>query len=164
MRDLYRGKDDLPSPAQQIKTSSHSQRPVDRHTSTSPHFSSADSPLLTSTTHQPSPEKAFTKPFAPTSSEDIRVGMEVLVTRSRGQIGRGKVKFVGQLPGKDEAYVGLELRRGEGMMLFVVATFFCSFISLSINANSLPSSIFTTFSVNICYQRTFDVNRLILHF
>ena len=115
MRDLYRGKDDLPSPAQQIKTSSYSQRPVDRHTSSSPHFSSADSPLLTSTAHQPSTEKAFTKPFAPTSSEDIRLGMEVLVTRSRGQIGRGKVKFVGQLPGKDEPYVGLELRRGEGI-------------------------------------------------
>lgn len=113
VRDLYRGKDDLPSPAQQIKTSSYSQRPVDRHTSSSPHFSSADSPLLTSTAHQSSTEKAFTKPFAPTSSEDIRLGMEVLVTRSRGQIGRGKVKFVGQLPGKDEPYVGLELRRGE---------------------------------------------------
>lgn len=125
MRDLYRGKDDLPSPAQQIKTSSYSQRPVDRHTSSSSHFSSADSPLLTSTAHQSSPEKAFTKPFAPTSSEDIRVGMEVLVTRSRGQIGRGKVKFVGQLPGKDEAYVGLELRRGEGIT--VVRS--CSFLS-----------------------------------
>lgn len=57
----------------------------------------------------------FTKPFAPRSSEDIQVGMEVLVTRSRGQIGRGKVKFVGQLPGKDEAYVGVELGPNQGI-------------------------------------------------
>lgn len=114
MRDLYRSKDDRPSPAQQINISSYSQRPVDRHTSSSPHFSSTDSSLLTSTARQPSPDKVVTKPFAPTSSDDIQLGMEVLVTRSRGQIARGKVKFVGQLPGKDETYVGLELGPGQG--------------------------------------------------
>ena len=114
MRELYRSKDDRPSPAQQIKTSSYSQRPVDRHSSSSPHFLSTDSSLLTSTAHQSSSAKVFTKPFAPKSSDDIQLGMEVLVTRSRGQIGRGKVKFVGLLPGKGETYVGVELGPGQG--------------------------------------------------
>ena len=40
--------------------------------------------------------------------------MDVLVTRSRGQIGRGKVKYVGPLPGRRDTYIGIELGPGQG--------------------------------------------------
>ena len=42
--------------------------------------------------------------------------MDVLVTRSRGQIGRGKVKYVGPLPGRRDTYIGIELGPGQGKL------------------------------------------------
>lgn len=51
-------------------------------------------------------------PFAPSTPQEIDQGMEVLVTRARGKIGRGKVKYIGYLPSKsDTVYLGLELDR-----------------------------------------------------
>lgn len=53
--------------------------------------------------------------------------MDVLVTRSRGQIGRGKVKYVGPLPGRRDTYIGVELGPGQGKRTCtVVATKFTS--------------------------------------
>lgn len=53
--------------------------------------------------------------------------MDVLVTRSRGQIGRGKVKYVGPLPGRRDTYIGIELGPGQGKRTCsVVATKFTS--------------------------------------
>ena len=40
--------------------------------------------------------------------------MEVLVTRSRGQIGRGIVKYVGPIPGRHDTFIGIELGPGQG--------------------------------------------------
>ena len=53
--------------------------------------------------------------------------MDVLVTRSRGQIGRGKVNYVGPLPGRRDTYIGIELGPGQGKSTCsVVATKFTS--------------------------------------
>lgn len=49
------------------------------------------------------------------------------MTRSRGQIGRGKVKYVGPLPGRRDTYIGIELGPGQGKSTCsVVATKFTS--------------------------------------
>ncbi|XP_048577641.1 signaling mucin HKR1 [Nematostella vectensis] len=56
----------------------------------------------------------FTKPFAPNSPQDIQLGMRVLVTRTRGNVGRGVVKYVGSLPDRTDTYIGVELDSGEG--------------------------------------------------
>lgn len=49
------------------------------------------------------------------------------MTRSRGQIGRGKVKYVGPLPGRRDTYIGIELGPGQGKRTCsVVATKFTS--------------------------------------
>ncbi len=55
-----------------------------------------------------SPEKG--SPFAPDTPQQIDVGMTVLVSRHRGKLSRGIVKYVGYLPDKQrQIYVGLEL-------------------------------------------------------
>ena len=95
-------------------TSRYSKRNDDRHSSSSSNYSTTDSSLLTTTSYKSSYHKLSTKPFAPRSSSDIKLGMEVLVTRSRGQIARGKVKYVGPLPGRNETYIGIELGPGQG--------------------------------------------------
>ena len=105
LQDQYNTKDDYSKSSQY-----QSLRDIGRHATSSASYSS-NSSLLTTTTHQP---KVFTKPFAPTSSDDIQLGMDVLVTRSRGQIGRGKVKYVGPLPGRRDTYIGIELGPGQG--------------------------------------------------
>lgn len=80
--------------------------------------SSTNARLLTSSPHPPtagaSRSKLFTKPFAPTSCEDVQLGMGVLVTRSRGQIARGVVRYVGLIPGRKDTYIGVELGPGQG--------------------------------------------------
>ena len=114
LHDVYSSKDDYSS-SQHVKSSPYSQplRDVSRHSTSSSSYST-NSTLLTTTSHQPTSTKVFTKPFAPKSSSDIQLGMEVLVTRSRGQIGRGKVKYVGPLPGRQDIYIGIELGPGQG--------------------------------------------------
>ena len=52
-------------------------------------------------------------PFAPDTPQQIDVGMTVLVSRHRGGLCKGIIKYVGHLPDKeDKIYVGLELRNG----------------------------------------------------
>ena len=86
--------------------------------STSLHQRYGGARLLTSSPHPPtagaSRSKLFTKPFAPTSCEDVQLGMGVLVTRSRGQIARGVVRYVGLIPGRKDTYIGVELGPGQG--------------------------------------------------
>lgn len=89
---------------------------LQRHSDAS--SSSTNPRLLASNPHPPttgaSRSKLFAKPFAPSSSKDVQLGMEVLVTRSRGQIGRGVVKYVGLIPGRKDTYIGVELGPGQG--------------------------------------------------
>ena len=103
--------------SQHTKSSPYSQslRDSGRHSTSS--SSSTNSPLFTATAQQSPSTKLFTKPFAPSSSSDVQIGMEVLVTRSRGQIGRGRVKYVGPLPGRSDTYIGIELGPGQGKHL-----------------------------------------------
>ena len=79
------------------------------HTTSSTSYSSNSSTPVTTTL-----QRVFTSPFAPTSSDDIQLGMEVLITRARGQIGRGIVKYVGPLPGRRDTYIGIELGPDQG--------------------------------------------------
>ena len=96
----------------------HSGR--DESTSSLLHRHSGATGLLASKPHPPSTSatqsraKLFGKPFAPNSSQDVQLGMEVLVTRSRGQIGRGVVRYVGPIPGRRDTYIGVELGPGQG--------------------------------------------------
>lgn len=114
VHDLYSGKgDNLSTSPLHEMTSRYSKRNDDRHSSSSSNYSTTDSSLLTTTSYKSSYHKLSTKPFAPRSSSDIKLGMEVLVTRSRGQIARGKVKYVGPLPGRHETYIGIELGPGQ---------------------------------------------------
>ena len=113
MHDLCSGKGDEFYTSQQGMTSRYSKRNDDGLSSSS-NYSTTDSSQLTTTSYQPSYHKLFTKPFAPRSSSDILLGMEVLFTRSRGWLSRGKVKYIGSFPGRHETYIGIELGSGEG--------------------------------------------------
>lgn len=104
LHDPYSTKDDYLESSRD-----HSLCDIGRHTPSSTSYSSNSSTLVTTTLQQ-----VFTRPFAPTSIHDIQLGMEVLVTRSRGHIGRGKVKYVGPLPGHCDTYIGIELGPGQG--------------------------------------------------
>ena len=49
-------------------------------------------------------------PFAPDTPQQIDLGMTVLVSRNRGKLSRGIVRYVGYLPDKQrQVYIGLEL-------------------------------------------------------
>ena len=123
MNDVFGSKDEN-TPSYHVKSSpySHSLRDVGHH-STSSSYSTSSQSLTTAPFHSVvtascTDTKLFTKPFAPSSSRDIQVGMEVLVTRSRGEIGRGVVKYIGPLPGRKDMYIGVELRQGQGEHIF----------------------------------------------
>ncbi|XP_028415444.1 uncharacterized protein LOC114538464 [Dendronephthya gigantea] len=71
----------------------------------------------------PSPETASSRksspgkgtPFAPDSPRQLDVGMSVLVTRHRGKLSRGVVRYIGYLPEKlNKIYIGLELGDSDG--------------------------------------------------
>ena len=77
------------------------------HTPTSPEETSLRSKRTSS------PGKG--SPFAPDTPQQIDIGMTVLVSRNRGKLSRGVVKFIGYLPEKkDQVYVGLELHDADG--------------------------------------------------
>ena len=77
------------------------------HTATSPEESSPHSK------QRSSPEKEF--PFAPDTPQQIEIGMTVLVSRNRGKLSRGVVKFIGCIPDKKhQVCVGLELHDADG--------------------------------------------------
>ena len=93
------------------RSASHS--PPDTYSTVSSPYTS-DSSTIIATSHRtaslshPS-QSVLTKPFAPSSADDICLGMRVLVTRTRGKIGRGVVRYVGNLPGRTDTYLGVEL-------------------------------------------------------
>ena len=96
---------------------------VGHHSTSSSSYSTSTQSLTTTPYHSAATAsyagtKLFTKPFAPTSSSDIQVGMKVLVTRSRGETGRGVVKYIGPLPGRKDMYIGVELGPGQGEHIF----------------------------------------------
>ena len=118
--DVYGSKDEYTS-SYDVKSLpySHSQRDVGHHSTSSSSYSTSSQSLTTTPYHSAvtasrTDTKQFTKPFAPKSSTDIQVGMQVLVTRSRGEIGRGVVKYVGPLPSRRDMYIGVELGPGQG--------------------------------------------------
>ncbi|KAJ7363386.1 hypothetical protein OS493_009538 [Desmophyllum pertusum] len=125
--DVYGGKDEYTASSYNVKSSpySHSLRDVGLHSTSSSSYSTNPQQLTTTQYHYPhTTTKLFSKPFAPSSSGDIQLGMVVLVTRARGQIGRGVVKYVGPLPGRQDTYIGVELGQGQGRHTFVVWCFY----------------------------------------
>ncbi|XP_071956391.1 uncharacterized protein [Antedon mediterranea] len=54
------------------------------------------------------------RPFAPRTSRDIEVGMKVKFSRPNGRVSQGMVKYIGQLPGRHDSYLGVELDTDEG--------------------------------------------------
>ncbi|XP_033112853.1 intracellular protein transport protein USO1-like isoform X2 [Anneissia japonica] len=54
------------------------------------------------------------RPFAPRTPRDIEVGMKVKFSRPNGRVSQGMVKYVGQLPGRHDSYLGVELDTEEG--------------------------------------------------
>lgn len=50
------------------------------------------------------------RPFAPRSPTEVNVGDVVKFLRQGGKISKGHVKYVGRLPGKNDAYLGVELQ------------------------------------------------------
>ena len=123
LNDVFGSKDEY-TPSYHVKPYSHSLRDVGHHSTSSSSYSTSSQSLTTTPYHSSAVTapytgtKLFAKPFAPKSSSDIQVGMEVLVTRSRGEIGRGVVKYVGPLPGRKDTYIGVELRPGHGEHIF----------------------------------------------
>ncbi|XP_041350917.1 uncharacterized protein LOC121369903 [Gigantopelta aegis] len=54
------------------------------------------------------------KPFAPRTPADIKTGDVVKFSRQGGKLSQGTVKYVGHLPGRSDAYLGVELHKEEG--------------------------------------------------
>lgn len=54
------------------------------------------------------------RPFAPRSPGDVRPSDVVKFSRQGGKLTQGIVQFVGNLPGRSEAYLGVELDKDEG--------------------------------------------------
>ncbi|XP_059824150.1 uncharacterized protein LOC132393204 isoform X3 [Hypanus sabinus] len=53
------------------------------------------------------------RPFAPRSIADLKIGHLVKFSRPAGKIGKGVIKYLGHLPGRQEAYMGVELEGTE---------------------------------------------------
>ncbi|KAK1167751.1 hypothetical protein AOXY_G10509 [Acipenser oxyrinchus oxyrinchus] len=53
------------------------------------------------------------RPFAPRSIADLKVGSLVKFSRPGGKISKGTVKYQGNLPGRQEIYLGVELEGNE---------------------------------------------------
>ncbi|KAG8587098.1 hypothetical protein GDO81_005569 [Engystomops pustulosus] len=53
------------------------------------------------------------RPFAPRSVEDLKIGDLVKFSRPGGKISKGSVEYKGQLPGREEIYLGVELEGNE---------------------------------------------------
>ncbi|KAK3096624.1 hypothetical protein FSP39_001816 [Pinctada imbricata] len=54
------------------------------------------------------------RPFAPRSPADISIEDVVKFSRQGGKLSQGRVKFVGHLPGRSDAYLGVELDKEDG--------------------------------------------------
>nr|XP_015219491.1 PREDICTED: uncharacterized protein LOC107079474 isoform X1 [Lepisosteus oculatus]XP_015219493.1 PREDICTED: uncharacterized protein LOC107079474 isoform X1 [Lepisosteus oculatus]XP_015219494.1 PREDICTED: uncharacterized protein LOC107079474 isoform X1 [Lepisosteus oculatus] len=53
------------------------------------------------------------RPFAPRGVADLKVGHLVKFSRPGGRISQGTVRYVGNLPGRQDVYLGVELEGGE---------------------------------------------------
>ncbi|XP_028655543.1 uncharacterized protein LOC114650214 isoform X1 [Erpetoichthys calabaricus] len=53
------------------------------------------------------------RPFAPRSTADLKVGNLVKFSRPGGKISKGTIKYLGNLPGRQEIYLGVELEGSE---------------------------------------------------
>ncbi|XP_060688982.1 uncharacterized protein LOC132820729 isoform X2 [Hemiscyllium ocellatum] len=53
------------------------------------------------------------RPFAPRSIADLKIGHLVKFSRPAGKISKGLIKYLGHLPGRQEAYLGVELEGDE---------------------------------------------------
>ncbi|CAH1228858.1 CLIP2 [Branchiostoma lanceolatum] len=53
-------------------------------------------------------------PFVPRSPGDVQVGYKCKFSRPGGKISKGSVMYVGHLPGRSEAYLGVELDSEDG--------------------------------------------------
>lgn len=57
------------------------------------------------------------KPFSPRSPGDLNLEDVVKFSRAGGKLSQGTVKFVGHLPGRSDAYLGVELdKEGAGCL------------------------------------------------
>jgi hypothetical protein len=56
-------------------------------------------------------------PFVPRSAGDVRIGDTVKFSRQGGKISRGVIKYIGNLAGKNDTYLGVELE-GEGQLIW----------------------------------------------
>lgn len=54
------------------------------------------------------------KPFSPRSPGDLNLEDVVKFSRAGGKLSQGTVKFVGHLPGRSDAYLGVELDKEGG--------------------------------------------------
>lgn len=64
------------------------------------------------------------KPFSPRSPGDLNLEDVVKFSRAGGKLSQGTVKFVGHLPGRSDAYLGVELdKEGRGMFINVEKKF-----------------------------------------
>lgn len=54
------------------------------------------------------------KPFSPRSPGDLNLEDVVKFSRAGGKLSQGTVKFVGHLPGRSDAYLGVELDKEDG--------------------------------------------------
>ncbi|XP_067895983.1 centrosomal protein of 63 kDa-like [Heterodontus francisci] len=53
------------------------------------------------------------RPFAPRGIADLKIGHLVKFSRPAGKISKGVIKYLGHLPGRQEAYLGIELEGDE---------------------------------------------------
>ena len=135
LNDVFGSKDEYTSYHTKSSPYSHSLRDVGHHSTASSRYSTSSHSHTTSpyaVTASRTDTKLFSKPFAPKSSSDIQVGMEVLVTRSRGEIGRGVVKYIGPIPGRKDTYIGVELGPGHGEHIFFFGLLCACFVWIGV--------------------------------
>lgn len=102
------------------------------------------------------------KPFSPRSPGDLNLEDVVKFSRAGGKLSQGTVKFVGHLPGRSDAYLGVELdKEGEGCLsmwkenslkglsqdcldsfLFSIMSYTCNFFFVFTEMNDLIDGLF----------------------
>ncbi|XP_022292459.2 uncharacterized protein LOC111103465 isoform X4 [Crassostrea virginica] len=70
--------------------------------------------MLTASTGSLTSLTSGMKPFSPRSPGDINLEDVVKFSRAGGKLSQGAVKFVGHLPGRSDAYLGVELDKEDG--------------------------------------------------
>ncbi|XP_038658187.1 uncharacterized protein LOC119969067 isoform X1 [Scyliorhinus canicula] len=116
--DLDGGSDDDMSSISQ--SNGHHQFPKTQYSSSTPCKSTPSSPVFLSIysnrkKSMRSIDKAVLprRPFAPRDIADLKIGHLIKFSRPAGKISKGVIKYLGHLPGRQEAYVGTELEGDE---------------------------------------------------